>query len=294
MSPARSLITQSLTHTLQQVGGLASTYQEARLKTLLTTITQKNLQSVSVTITSQISAIDDPKTLSNTALLVIGKALDEPELCARLCEQIIQNLSHGLQGSVVVGRLFARNLLLHCKKVLDQFWAPSAKEDATRLGLVAEAPEVSENVEVLRYIQQRHASKKIIHDGLGAIQFMGYLYLHDVIPREVVCLCIERLLYHNMPYGLDTARTRSLCSLLKLVGKSLDGYSPGDMNCYTRNISTILQGKRVAWKRRQMLQVCLPTLLPAICVLLLIFVFRKFFISVNWSGPPLKTATALL
>ncbi|KAJ2794410.1 hypothetical protein H4R21_005511, partial [Coemansia helicoidea] len=219
---------------------------DRRIRVLLNKITPDNFATVSSQLLEwgQKSAKEtDGRIMRHLLMLIFEKATDEPmwaQMYARLCHKLILETSSDVQdhslpkdgGYLSGGYLVRKYLLTKCQEDFERGWRV----------------EIPKDIESSEY----YDAIKIKRRGLGLVQFIGELFLLDVLTLRIMHECIKRLLSnYKTP---EEEETESLAKLLTTVGKKLDNERSADMMdaCFAR-IRTMSTNKVLSSRIRFMI-----------------------------------------
>ncbi|KAJ1848726.1 hypothetical protein LPJ70_000878 [Coemansia sp. RSA 2708] len=220
---------------------------DRQIRVQLNKITPDNFDAVSdeVLVWGEKSSKEtDGRILRHLITLVFQKATDEPvwaKMYAQLCHKMICQASSDVQdhnlltkdgGFLSGGYLVRKYLLTKCQEEFERGWKV----------------EIPKDMESAEYYE----ATKIKRRGLGLVQFIGELFLFDVLTLRIMHECVKRLLSNvETP---DEAETESLAKLLTTVGKKLDDPSAkAYMDAYFARIQTMANNKYLSSRIRFML-----------------------------------------
>ncbi|KAJ1742546.1 hypothetical protein LPJ68_001838 [Coemansia sp. RSA 1086] len=221
---------------------------DRQIRALLNKITPDNFDTVSEELLGwgeKSSKETDGRILRHLIMLVFKKATDEPmwaQLYARLCHRMICNTSNAVQdhslltkdgGYLSGGYLVRKYLLTKCQEEFERGWKV----------------EIPKDIESAEYYE----AIKIKRRGLGLVEFIGKLFLFDILTLRIMHECVKRLLSNvETP---EEEETESLAKLMTTVGKKLDvPNAKAYMDAYFARIQTMANNKHLSSRIRFMLK----------------------------------------
>ncbi|KAI7829093.1 hypothetical protein BX661DRAFT_181367 [Kickxella alabastrina] len=219
-----------------------------RIYALLNKMTPDNFDSVSdeLLVWGNKSLLEtNGRILRHLIDTVFFKATDEKTWVttyARLCLKLICNIDPNIadenvknkEGNPIMGGLLVRKYLLtKCQEDFERGWK-------------IEMPDDMESDEY-------YEAAKIKRRGLGLVQFIGELFLRDILTERIMHQCFKRLLTnYETP---EEEETESLCKLMTTVGKKLDHEkAKSHVDAYFRRIQAMSGNKKLASRYRFMLK----------------------------------------
>ncbi|KAG8899125.1 hypothetical protein FRC00_001879 [Tulasnella sp. 408] len=191
-------------------------------KIILNTLTQENYHAASNRMIREMNKSDRKTNAAAVKLvadLVFETAINEarpPDMCARLCQKIMENLSEDIQddrmrdpaGEILVGGLlFRKYLLIKSQDYFERGWS-------TQPG-----PRGAQNFRTSQSKRIEDASKTR-SQGLGVMRFLGELFKSQMLNERIMHECIKKLLANvDNPEEEDL---ESLCTLLTTAGRELE------------------------------------------------------------------------
>ncbi|KAJ9120295.1 hypothetical protein QFC22_003195 [Naganishia vaughanmartiniae] len=214
---------------------------ERQVRALLGALTAENFDSVSSQIlewANKSATESDGRTLRLVIKLVFEKAKDQAvcaPICAKLCRRLWQDISPDVQdnqrtdadGNLLGSGLLLREYLLErYGEELEATWSRGASSLET-----VEKPPLKPIARDAGVDASQDARKSTVSGGynavrtakrqaLGLIQFIGELFVLEMVSTEVIHACITKLLFNiTAPKDHDV---ESLCLLLTIVGAKLE------------------------------------------------------------------------
>ncbi|KAJ2784400.1 hypothetical protein GGI15_002266 [Coemansia interrupta] len=186
-----------------------------RIQALLNKLTPDNFPDVSSELLewgNKSIKETDGRILRHLVMLVFEKATDEPvwaSIYARLCFRLIVDINKDISDENVLNK---DGNLMTGMQLVRKYLLTKCQDDFER-GWKVEMPDDMESAEYYEAV-------KIKRRGLGLIQFIGELFLLDILSERIIHNCIRRLLAnYESPEGEET---ESMAKLLTTVGKKMD------------------------------------------------------------------------
>lgn len=246
---------------------------DRKVRALLNKLTPENFDSISdqiITWANKSEHEKDGHTLIRVIKLVFEKATDEAkfsEMYARLCrkmmEQISPNISdESLDKPITGGQLFRKYLLNRCQEDFERGWnatraaaaAAAAKAGEDQATKEANEKKASKPGEEELYSDEYYVAQKAKRQGLGLVCLIGELFKLQMLTEKIMHGCIKKFLKDvDNP---EEADIESLCTLLKIIGKSLDKEKAiFHMNVYFDRIGEISNKENIPFRMKSMLLV---------------------------------------
>ncbi|KAJ1723758.1 hypothetical protein LPJ53_001926 [Coemansia erecta] len=186
-----------------------------RMQALLNKLTPDNFPDVSTELLewgNKSIKETDGRILRHLVMLVFEKATDEPvwaSIYAKLCFRLIVDINKDISDENVLNK---DGNLMTGMQLVRKYLLTKCQDDFER-GWKVEMPADMESAEYYEAV-------KIKRRGLGLIQFIGELFLLDILSERIIHNCIRRLLAnYESPEGEET---ESMAKLLTTVGKKMD------------------------------------------------------------------------
>ena len=195
------------------------------VKSLLNKLTLENFERVSMKIIN--GGLSSVELLMGAIDLIFEKAINEPhfgKMYAQLCRVIMFELPNVQKwvGSDQKTNHFRRSLLKKCQEEFekDSKWtdddAGSKESRSERRKMLDKlSPE-----EKLKIAEEDYERGKIKRRVLGNIQFIGQLYLEQILSENIVHRCIMSLLKNNN--DPEEEDIESFCKFMMAIGARLD------------------------------------------------------------------------
>ncbi|KLO17689.1 hypothetical protein SCHPADRAFT_156858 [Schizopora paradoxa] len=244
---------------------------DRKVRALLNKLTLENFESISDQIIAWANKSEkekDGRILIQVIRLVFEKATDEAKfsemyaaLCQKMMLQISPNISdESLDKPIRGGHLFRKYLLNRCQEDFERGW------NATRVAAAAAAAKADEDLatkeanekraakpgEEELYSDEYYVAQKAKRQGLGLVSLIGELFKLSMLTEKIMHGCIKKFLKDiDNP---EEADIESLCTLLKIIGKSLDVDKANfHMNVYFERMGEISRKENISFRMKSML-----------------------------------------
>ncbi|KAJ1918832.1 hypothetical protein H4219_002371 [Mycoemilia scoparia] len=221
---------------------------ERQTKILLNKLTPDNFEQVSndiIDVANKSKEESDGHILRRAVIIIFEKATDEPTFSAtyaQLCKKMITSIDPEIvdknvltkDGRYLSGGLLVRKYLLNrCQEGFDLGWKVDMPDD----------------IESDEY----YKAAKIKRQGLGLIQFIGELFLLDMLTLKIMHECVKRLLSNiNDP---EEEEIESLAKLMTTIGKKFDTEDAAEViDVYFERIRLLSVNKKLSSRIRFMLK----------------------------------------
>ncbi|KAI9452801.1 armadillo-type protein [Russula earlei] len=252
-------------------------YGEQKVRGLLNKLTMVRFDSISdqiITWANKSEREKDGRTLRQVINLVFEAVTDVatlPELYARLCRKMMEQISHNIQDDGIRnaagepfagGQLFREYLVNRCQEDLERGWvdkvttAVAAATRTTQVTAIKKAKLKTRGEGSDFYSEDSYTMAKAKRRRLGLILVIGELFKLQMLTERIIHSCIKKFL--GSP---EDEEIENLCKLLTTAGCLLDTQnSRADLDVYFSRMRELTKNKNVNARMTFMLQVSSTTI----------------------------------